>query len=591
LTATGKLSPAPPGPALDHERIAAFYRQAPYATRTNAMLAAVTLLVMWNEVPGALLAGWAGAVALAHVVRMGLYFSYVRDAGRAGRPLVWANRCAWAMLLTGLVWGAGGVAMFQPDEPLHLAFWLIALCGIAAGVVTANAFHLPATYAYLLPLLAPIIVRLSLEGGWAFNSIAVGMLLFLGFALVQSRHQAALFAESIAMRLENLELVRRLQEEKNQADAARTAAEEAGRAKARFLAAASHDLRQPLHALGLFSAALREQEAEPQRRALVDRVSASVEALEELFDGVLDLARLDAGVQPRRRHFEAAPTLARLQAQFAIEAHRKGLAFRTAGVGGTLFTDPIMFERMLGNLIANAVRYTESGAIMLACRARDRHWLIQVRDSGRGIAPEEQARVFEEFYQVGNPERDRANGLGIGLATVQRMGEALGIAIGLRSCPGAGTTFSLLVPAGDPSLIHAAPSEHEAVPDDALRGKRILVLDDEASIREAMSELLRHWGAEPETAEDLDGCRSASRERPFDLVIADYRLRRGASGVEAIAALRAAQGDGLRALLVTGDSAPESVRAIHQSGLTVLSKPVRPVELRAALTHLLRQPA
>lgn len=577
--------------ALEHERIEAFYHQAPYATRTNALLAVVTTLVMWGEVPMGLLVGWLVAVAAAHAVRMGLYVVYFRDAQRAARPALWAHRCTLAMLLSGLVWGAGGVAMFQPGEPLLLAFWLIALCGIAAGVVTANAFHLPATYAYVLPLLGPMIVRTAFEGGWAYGSIAVGMTLFLGFALVQGRHQAKLFADSIAIRLENVDLVKRLHAEKTQADAARAEAEEAGRAKARFLAAASHDLRQPLHALGLFSAALREQESTPQGRALVDRVSASVEALEELFNGVLDLARLDAGVEPRPRHFAAAPMLARLEAQFAIDAHRKGLAFRSAGEGGTLHTDPIMFERMLGNLIANAIRYTDTGAVMVACRPRGAHRLIQVRDSGRGIAPEDHGRVFEEFYQVGNPERDRAKGLGLGLATVQRMGAALGIAIGVRSCPGAGSTFSLLVPAGDPALVDATRPEPQAVPDDALRGKRILVLDDEGAIREAMSELLRLWGAEPVTAEDLEGARAALGGGRFDAVIADYRLRRGATGLEVIAALRREHGNGLHALMVSGDSAPDSVRAIHRSGLTVLPKPVRPVELRAALSHLLRAPA
>ncbi len=303
-------------PALAHERIEAFYRQAPFATRTNALLALLTTVVMWGRVPPGLLLGWVAAVALAHAVRLGLYRFYFADPARRERPGLWAWRCSLAMLLTGVVWGAGGVAMFLPEQPLVLAFWLIALCGIAAGVVTANAFHLPATYAYVLPLLAPMIVRLALERTWERGAIAAGMALFLGFALVQGRHQARLLADSIAMRLENLDLLEKLRQEKAQADQARAAAEEAARAKARFFAAASHDLRQPLHALGLFAAALRSAESSPEKRALVDRVFASIEALETLFNGVLDISRLDAGARLRMEHVPVARVLERIEAQF-----------------------------------------------------------------------------------------------------------------------------------------------------------------------------------------------------------------------------------------------------------------------------------
>lgn len=372
-----------------------------------------------------------------------------------------------------------------------------------------------------------------------------------------------------------------------QTRAARDAAETANRAKTRFLAAASHDLRQPLHALGLFAARLSDRARDPEDAALVQRISTSVASLESLFSALLDISRLEAGVVAAdARAMALDPLFERIANDFAPEAIEKGLRFAVVPTRCTVRSDPVLLERILRNLVANALRYTSEGGVVVGARRRPGQVSIEVWDSGPGIAPEHLDRVFEEFYQVGNPERDRSRGLGLGLAIVRRLAKLLGHEVDVASRPGRGSVFRLRVaaaPAAEIAPVEVAPPPRA----DPLAGRRVLVIDDEEPVREGMRQTLVAWRCTPVLAADADAAVAACAGIAPDAMVVDYRLPLGRSGVDAIAAVRAALGRDVPAIVVSGESTSDQIARIRDGGFTLLSKPVAPAKLRAALAHVL----
>jgi signal transduction histidine kinase len=372
--------------------------------------------------------------------------------------------------------------------------------------------------------------------------------------------------------------------------AARDAADEANRSKSAFLAAASHDLRQPIHALGLYLGALRQQPLPAGPHDIVDRMSRSIAALDTMLEGLLDISRIDAGaLEPERRAFDLAALLYRLADEFAPEAAERGLRLhaRIAAVGGpvTAHSDPLLVERILRNLVANAVKYTPAGGVLLSCRPRGTAdspcWRVEVWDTGVGIAPDEQPRVFDEFYQAGNPERDRRAGLGLGLSIVRRLAQLLQLPIGLHSRPGHGTRMVLELPRTFAPV--AMPEPAIDVPD--LHATRVAVIEDDPEVRDAMGALLGGWGCRIVAGADADEVLQAAGAQPAQAIVADLRLRHGRNGIDEIARLRRAWG-AVPAMIVSGDSAPERVRLMQDSGLPWLAKPVPAARLRSWLTQV-----
>ncbi|ODU91041.1 MAG: hybrid sensor histidine kinase/response regulator [Thiobacillus sp. 65-69] len=372
--------------------------------------------------------------------------------------------------------------------------------------------------------------------------------------------------------------------------AARTdMAERANSAKSRFFAAASHDLRQPLHALSLFVATLKARNRQPETQPLIDNIEASTAAMELLFNALLDISRLDAGaIEAHPVHFPLQRMFDELDKQFSALASEKQLRLRFRPCPFTLHSDPLLIERILVNLIANAIRYTDDGGVLVACRQHGRMVRISVFDTGRGIPEDQQESVFHEFVQLHNAARDRSKGLGLGLAIVSRLGRLLGHRVALRSRMGHGSVFSIDVPLGDPSLIQRAapPATPGQMPDDAL----VLLVDDEPAILRGMAELFDNWNIDLVTAHSADEAEHwlDSVGRPPDVIVSDYRLPDG-DGIDVVMRLRHRYGHDLPAILITGDTAPETIQRIGQAGFPLLHKPLRPAKLRALLTHLIQQ--
>lgn len=364
--------------------------------------------------------------------------------------------------------------------------------------------------------------------------------------------------------------------------------EEAGRAKSSFLAAASHDLRQPVHALSLFVGALRHIPMKPEGRRLVEQIEASTDAMDRLFAALLDISKLDAGiVEVHRRPFPIDTVLSRVCCDYMSEVATKGITLSHVPCRAIIDSDPTLVERIARNLISNAVRYTDAGKIVVGCRRRGSTVAMQVWDTGRGIPPSQHDLVFREYYQLDNPERDREKGLGLGLAIVRRMTSLLKCDLRLHSELGRGSCFEVSIARAEGAAMSQEAADDEVRP--TISTGLVVVIDDEHAIRAAMLTLLTDWGYEVLAAESADDAiqrLAACSIRP-DLLICDLRLREGKNGIDAIETLRTEYNENIPAMLITGDTAATRLLEAQASKLPVLHKPVPSGKLRAAILQLI----
>lgn len=372
---------------------------------------------------------------------------------------------------------------------------------------------------------------------------------------------------------------------------ARDAAERANHSKTRFLAAASHDLRQPLQALGLFVATLSQRALSDDLRPIVAKIEGSLEALEHLLDTLLDISRLDAGVvEAHSVSFPLQDLFDRLALEFEPLAEAKGLTARFVRTSATLRSDPALLERILRNLLSNAIRYTSRGGIVVGARRRGDILHIQVADTGRGIPANQQREIFREFHQLPNGGPDRRQGLGLGLAIVDRLATLLGHHISVKSEPGRGSVFCVEAPLAVPSSQRVP---QPALPNDPLAGRLIVVVDDDSIVRDGLHTLLEIWGCRVLMAEGPEDAIDAVEklDRIPDAIIADYRLKGRITGADVVDHLRALCDADIPAVLVTGDTSPNRLRQAANYNLKLLHKPVRPDRLRAALLDAMDEDA
>ncbi|KAA0682478.1 MHYT domain-containing protein [Roseomonas genomospecies 6] len=373
---------------------------------------------------------------------------------------------------------------------------------------------------------------------------------------------------------------------REEALAARDDAQRADMAKTKFLAAASHDLRQPVQSLFFFAHALSDRLDGHPASPLLASMSESLNGLRALLDSLLDVSRLDAGVvTPAVTEFALGPLLHRLGEEYRGRAEEVGIALRVVPTSAWTRSDPALVERILRNLVENAIRYTESGRVLIGCRRTGNGLRIEVLDTGIGIPEDKQEEVFVEFAQLANPERDRRKGLGLGLAIVRRLAGLLGHGVTLRSEPGRGSAFGLTVPsvAARPVMKTCRPAAQPAA--NGSKGL-VVVVEDDAIILLSMRTMLEEWGYEVVAAVSADeavGTLTSLGQRP-DMIVADYRLREGRTGLQAIRDIYGVCGVRVPALVLTGDTDPARIAEVLQSGHRLLHKPVAPEDLRNALT-------
>jgi signal transduction histidine kinase/CheY-like chemotaxis protein len=549
----------------------------------HLLVGGVMVAMLWRIFPGVPLRAWALALVAMVVLRFALYLHYRRHATpqtvrRHRRNFV------FGAALSGVLWGLAGVLFFAPAFE-HRLFVLSILVGMGAGAISSLTAYLPAFYAYFPVSLLPMSIMLVNSG--QPESVGLG-LMSLAFVVAMSyfgHNISRSLSASLRLRFENSELVRELAAQKEEA-------EQANVAKSRFLAAASHDLRQPLHSLGLYVSLLEDVAEAPRTRQLIGRIQRSVSSLRTLFEALLDISKLEAGtLVPEREDFPLQPLLDRLANDYAPEVTQKGLALTLQPSEEILRSDPSLLEQVLRNYLSNALRYTGRGRIRLDSRRTENGLRIDVTDTGPGIEAPHQKLIYEEFYQVGNPDLDRSEGVGLGLAIVARVARLLGHPIGVRSALGEGSTFWITVPLGQALPQHPTllSGEHPSVPGAPQRPIRIVVIDDDPVVLESTQAALENWGCRTLVAVSLDEAlrQLADAGSAPDGIIADYRLKDARTGIEAVRALRQRYGS-IPAIVITGDTASEPLRALQESGLQALHKPVPPAKLRAFLLNVQR---
>jgi signal transduction histidine kinase/CheY-like chemotaxis protein len=365
--------------------------------------------------------------------------------------------------------------------------------------------------------------------------------------------------------------------------------ESANQAKSRFLAAASHDLRQPLHALGLFVGQLNRRMRADERKRIVGRIEAALAAMNELFNALLDISKLDAGVlKPTLSEFPVERLLRRAESTFADAARQKGLAFKAVACGAWVRSDFILLERIVFNLVSNAVRHSRKGHLLVGCRMQGDCLRIEVWDTGPGIPDDQRQSIFGEFYRLHDPEHGGTTGLGLGLAIVERLCRLLDHPISVRSTLGKGSCFAVSVPLAEP-VRAVAQSRPTLAVHTIPTGKLVIVIDDDPLVLEGMTGLLQSWGCQVLVAENdrvaLAGL-SANKRKP-DLIVSDYHLPGGKLGIEVIDGLRSTFAADIPAFLISGDTDLVHLRRANARGFHLLHKPVDPMALRAMFARVL----
>jgi signal transduction histidine kinase len=583
------LSDLPQAARADARIDAELYRSA-YAADRRAALAGILAVwfAAWALEPRVALAEvriWAVTYGVLALARLALLARVRAESTAALGPRALAFRRLWLTLLTlsAIAWGAGPPLFLAKDfsaSGLMTGIWM-GVAGLSGPLVAAAR---PAIYLWLLPSVAPLLYALARYGSGEAVLVAILGVVFLMVLLRLVLEQNDALSAGLAARFQNEDLVEQL---RAQVELAARASQE----KTRFLASAVHDLRQPLHALGLFCAALDRRLQNIPERPLIKNMMSSIEALETSFGAMLDISRLDAGVvHATPESFPVRDLFRRLLQQFGGDAETRDISLRFRAARRLVRSDPQLLERVLANLVQNALRYTRQGGVLVAARRRGNNVALEVWDTGVGIAAEKLELIFEEFYQIDNPERDRSRGLGMGLAIVRRLCNLLEHSLEVHSKPGRGTLFRIVVPTGSPYDPTQPMLEAETRPPRTDVQVTVLLIDDERAIREATTELLRPLQVGVLTAGTIAEAVELAQQStaPIDVILSDWRLRGRETGVEAVRAVRKVCGEATPAVLITGDTSAEVLTMAHENGLVVLHKPLQPRELLRLIRRLQR---
>lgn len=572
-----------------HARIAMY----PTMIVPAMLLAPLLVWLMWDAVAHSALLTWMSLVLVVHTFELSQWW-IKRSLTRTLKDLRrWDSLFRVHTSLAASVWGSAWVVMFVSGNLSYQALLICVAMGLSAGAVTINPVHRPSIFIYLGLLLSPLIVRVAMENDRTHWILAVMLVTYIGFLLDSSIKLMRTFELSLQQRFENDVLLDALRQQERETAAALAAAELANATKSKFLATASHDLRQPLQALRLFSETLRDIAQQPEAVRLAEQIGKSVNSLVEMFDDLLDVSRLDAGIiQPRWQDFSLNDLCDRMYVDFAPLAQAKGLLLELPYYEGNgkaqaneevaVYSDPFLLERMLRNLISNAIRYTDHGKVTVHSHCTKDEVEIAVQDTGIGIRPEVMQQIFEEYYQVDNPHRDRRKGLGLGLAIVRRVEELLGYHLVVESEPGRGSTFRFSMKRGDPSALARPFVITEARHD--VSSRIIALVEDDKDIREFTAEIMRDWGCQvfaEATGDEMLRKLDIAAARPH-LLVCDYRLPDNQTALDVMRQMWQYWGD-LPVLVITGDTAPETLQAIKVSGANLLHKPVAPARLRSAM--------
>lgn len=553
---------------------------APAMIAATALVAAPFAWMYRGNVSDLVLMSWVCTLWICCAVRYVQHRRLVANPPTIDQVDRWRRRIVVRAALTGVLVSTTGWIFFDPSDVQGVVLLVLGPLGLFIARLCGAGLLLSMVVPLMVLSSAPIIVMFFLQGTSFFTFLGFLVTLFQLAMLRIARVNAQTIEMQIRLKLDNRDLALKLEQERERA-------ERANRAKSRFLAAASHDIRQPVHALGLFLGAFDDQGLNDSQRELVARLRGSAQSLREMLDSILDLSHAESGTaKVAAEACLVQKLLDDLEREFAPLAEAKGLAFRVVPTRDAVYADPVLLGRMLRNLVSNAVRYTESGGVLVACRRRAGRLALEVWDTGVGIPEDKRELLFEEFMQLGDARGAGRHGLGLGLAIVERLAGVTGTGLSYASRPGRGSVFRLEVERLETPATHAV-EQTQSVPD--MAGMKVLVLDDDAAVRASTRLMFEKWGCDvAEAADQAEALAAATAWRESTgLIVSDKYLANGATGNEAIAAIRRQLGEEVPAIIVTGgkDSAEAPV-AQDRNSVLVLRKPLGPDALHAAVTAL-----
>ncbi|WKB52221.1 ATP-binding response regulator [Eleftheria terrae] len=598
LPATAESLAPPPvdrgGDWPDHVRN--LYAYSASSLGGNLIGAIVVVILHLETAERTTLALWAGCFIAQWLYRflIARRFSAIQTRPDTDFRL-WRRRWVVGVYASGATWGTAAWLLYGSGGNIQQIGLILTIYSFCVASVPVLAEQRTVFMVFIGLCFVPTVLAIAKEANLYSLELSGVLLLVMGMTAVLGRNYRQAMDRVIELKTRTEQLLEQLRLEKAAADEARRAAEVANRAKTQFFAAASHDLRQPLHAVGLFAEALRNKSRDEEVIQLVNSINSSVDALEGLFSELLDITKIDTGaVESRPQNFSLRDLFARLRLHYEPTAFEKGLDLKFRGEQHFAYADPVLVDRILRNLISNAIRYTEDGGVLVSCRLRGDRLLLQVWDSGIGIREAEQARVFEEFYQV-HPDQplpaNQRKGLGLGLAIVRRLASLMNAPLLLRSRPGHGTVFTLEVPLG--KAVRAAESAASKPPLGLTLDRRlVVVVEDEPAVRDGLEVLLKGWGATVAAFDSVSECRHWAEQarqqgQDPDLVIVDYRIDQTSTGIDALLALREHFGADLPAIMVTGSSTAGLEAEAGKHNFHLLIKPVVPNKLRAMIAFKL----
>lgn len=554
----------------------------------GGLAAAIILaMILRDRADAAQLQIWLASAVIINSVRYGLVLEFRRRVSTVFDPRLWGWIFALGSGVFGSLWGLGFYLFFKPD-PFELILLTLVLSGMVAGSLASLSAFLPAYVLYVVCSVAPYIWRLTQEMTTLYLEIAGFTVLFSVTNLLYGRNAQNILIAAVQLRLEKEALADKLNQQIHATNAARDRAEQANLEKSQLLAATSHDLRQPIHAQALYLEVLRQDLLGRPEAELVERIIEAGNALNDMLDSLLEISRIEAGgMLPNLTRFPLEPLLVRLDREFMPQAHAKDLRFRLFPSTAWCRSDPVFIERILRNLITNALHYTHQGGIVVGCRHRgDRLWL-QVWDTGIGIPEDQQQNIFREFQQLANPERDRRKGLGLGLAIVDRLCGLLDHPIRIASRPNKGSVFEFAVPIVDQD--QSPPQENIIAPTDLSSELCVLVLDDDPMVLDAAERILERLGCRAWCVGTLEeAIQIVLSSVKFDVLLVDYRLSNNLTGIDAAHKIHKTLGYVVPTAIITGDIALEQVDEVGNSGFSLLNKPLDGARFRALLSTLSR---
>ena len=568
------------------EQVALLRQNFPMTLLASLATALGTLWVMARVTEPEAITVWLVGHAL---VVAGVYFTVRSIAPFADAARQAARKLIACMAAMGLSWGSLGYVVLYWGSPESVIYAIGIVSTVSSGALGLGAPLYRAYVTYLGCAVGGVMVAVALAGGPVMWPALFLSSMYFALTGLQARTADRATRRSIALKLENDRLVNQLRAESQRALAAQEAAEQADRDKSRFLAAASHDLRQPLHAMGLFLESLQRSPLNDHQRTVLGHAHAASGAAAEMLTTLLDYSRLEAGVvKVRPDAFAVQPLLTALEQEFGVQADTAGLVYRTRETSAAAFADRSLVGLVMHNFISNALRYTARGGVLIACRTRGKRLALEVWDTGAGIPPSQWDNIFKEFHQLGNPERDRRKGLGLGLAIVQRLAREMKTSVEVLSHPGRGSVFRLWLDRWQGALEDDTTPAPDA---GSLRGLKVLAIDDDEAVRTGMESLLHSWGCLCITAESSADALECLEDITPDLIITDFRLRHEETGKQVLQALRAYLGTPVPAIILTGDTSPQRLRDAQSTSALLLHKPVSTGQLRNAMVQLMAQPA